>query len=280
MTDEAKKPFFSRCSVGNGKWYWIAKPTMFSDTSDDGYQEPTHTGYASSPDEAIEAAERETGWRFEPNRGYGDRHDASWASHHRTRISARKRMAKTSNGTTTAAIEYIYECSRQTHDMGGMPDYDSVERYVVVKKTKTRLYVDRDSKYSERRAKSQFGRHADRPTTEQDYILRTFTLDRQEYERCGKVRRTSGHWTDHGTFYATPEIYYAERDTTHVPACLTALGLTSSADVELIKKAFRLLSKTHHPDAGGDAEAFVQLRKFYEEALLFAKSRAAILQPA
>ena len=41
-----------------------------------------------------------------------------------------------------------------------------------------------------------------------------------------------------------------------------------------------MLSKTHHPDRGGDAEAFVKLRAHYEETLLFAKSRIAVSEVA
>jgi len=42
------------------------------------------------------------------------------------------------------------------------------------------------------------------------------------------------------------------------------LGITSDAIPEEIKKAFRDLSKTHHPDSGGDPEEFHTILKAYE----------------
>lgn len=197
-----------------------------------------------------------------------DRHIAWYASEYQRVLTARKRMKSTTNSTTTAVMEFVYLC----HFACWVSGYEglrhgSIRRYRVVKKTKTRLYVD------ENPCKEDMEVDPSRITTEYDYIQRTFILDRQEYERTGKAeRRTSHFWA---VFYATPEIYFAEQITDYTPPCLAALGLLQSATVEEVKRSFRLLSKTHHPDRGGDAEAFVQLRGHYEEALLFAKSRMA-----
>lgn len=45
------------------------------------------------------------------------------------------------------------------------------------------------------------------------------------------------------------------------------LGLPPDAGVEAIRAAFRDLAKVHHPDRGGDAEAFRELHAAYERAL-------------
>ncbi len=45
------------------------------------------------------------------------------------------------------------------------------------------------------------------------------------------------------------------------------LGLTDSATEAQVKDAFRELSKTAHPDAGGTAEAFAELHQAYSQAL-------------
>lgn len=42
------------------------------------------------------------------------------------------------------------------------------------------------------------------------------------------------------------------------------LGLDKDATQEQIKKSFRELSKQHHPDKGGDEEAFKEIAKAYE----------------
>ena len=42
------------------------------------------------------------------------------------------------------------------------------------------------------------------------------------------------------------------------------LGITPDADHETIKKAFRDLSKLHHPDVGGDENKFIEIKNAYE----------------
>jgi len=42
------------------------------------------------------------------------------------------------------------------------------------------------------------------------------------------------------------------------------LGLAKDATPEEIKKAYRSLARTHHPDKGGDAEKFKQVQEAYE----------------
>jgi len=44
---------------------------------------------------------------------------------------------------------------------------------------------------------------------------------------------------------------------------LTLLGLEPGASLQLIKRTYRQLAKTHHPDLGGDAEAFRRLDAAY-----------------
>jgi len=46
-----------------------------------------------------------------------------------------------------------------------------------------------------------------------------------------------------------------------------ALGIRPEASREEITQAYRALARVHHPDVGGDAEAFKRLRAAYEQAL-------------
>ena len=43
------------------------------------------------------------------------------------------------------------------------------------------------------------------------------------------------------------------------PELLSYLGLPFDADKSLIKKRFRKLCKTYHPDDGGDIDKFIEL---------------------
>ncbi len=48
------------------------------------------------------------------------------------------------------------------------------------------------------------------------------------------------------------------------------LGLPQDASPQQVKDAYRELSKTAHPDAGGTAEGFQALKQAYEAALVIA----------
>lgn len=44
----------------------------------------------------------------------------------------------------------------------------------------------------------------------------------------------------------------------------TVLGLRSEADWPEVKRCYRKLAATHHPDKGGDAQRFMEIRQAYE----------------
>lgn len=51
------------------------------------------------------------------------------------------------------------------------------------------------------------------------------------------------------------------------------LGVERTANKAAITNAFRALSKIHHPDAGGNPQDFIRLRRSYEQALAQLKSK-------
>lgn len=51
------------------------------------------------------------------------------------------------------------------------------------------------------------------------------------------------------------------------PSLLSKLGLPSNADEGSVKRRFRELVKQYHPDAGGNAEMFIELMNNYREIL-------------
>lgn len=54
--------------------------------------------------------------------------------------------------------------------------------------------------------------------------------------------------------------------------CFESLGLPDSATTDEVKRAWRQLAMTHHPDRGGDPSEFDRLRKLYDEALAVAEA--------
>lgn len=55
----------------------------------------------------------------------------------------------------------------------------------------------------------------------------------------------------------------------HTPGCLRSLGLDGTCTEEDVKRAYRSLAETLHPDRGGDRQQFLLLQRQFEEALDF-----------
>lgn len=49
------------------------------------------------------------------------------------------------------------------------------------------------------------------------------------------------------------------------PAVLLEAGLPVDADKRMVKERFRELVKIHHPDSGGDPQAFVEILRLFDE---------------
>lgn len=155
---------------------------------------------------------------------------------------------------SAAPLECVYECHFYCSEYDGS-EHDSITLYRIVKKTKKRIYVEAEPYCEEVRP----------PCGDwQDYVVKTFVLDRAEFEAEGKARRRKKPYE---TYYAGPAIYYAERRSkAHRPECFVCLGVPAGATVDEIRSAYRRLAREAHPDAGGSAEAFKGIQKWYEEA--------------
>ena len=58
----------------------------------------------------------------------------------------------------------------------------------------------------------------------------------------------------------------------YTPPCLVALGLELPCSESDIKRAYRRLAETLHPDRGGDRQQFMMLQHHFEEALRFVRN--------
>jgi DnaJ domain len=84
-------------------------------------------------------------------------------------------------------------------------------------------------------------------------------LDRFELEGKGHASNPARRIT----FYVKPP-----DEQQHIPRCLEILGLQQPCTVAEVKRAFRRLAKDAHPDRGGTKEAFIAIRRAYEEVLV------------
>jgi DnaJ-like protein len=64
------------------------------------------------------------------------------------------------------------------------------------------------------------------------------------------------------------------------PSARAVLGVAKDADDDEIKRAFRSLVLTTHPDRGGDAEAFVKVKRAYDALMARRRPAAGKVEPA
>ena len=236
---------FSRCSIGKNKWQWVVGD----------FDGITGSGVAESP----EAAQRDAELQFGPVRLTSN----GMAAGFRQKQVAIERSQKTTDCDSTSPIELVYECHRYYGDFN---DSDSITPHRIVKRTRTRIYVDCEPYREQSTPKGNWT----------DYLQQTFVLDRATFESTGKARRRSDGWW-RGDFYAHPDIYHAERRSfadAWRPECFVVLGVPADATPKDVKKAFKKLAKKFHPDAGGDPEEFKAVYAAYETAMVMVSSKA------
>ncbi len=120
------RPLFSRCAVGRNRWFWVVAEFL---------QDPTASGIASSPEEALKEAEKQAG----PVRIDG----TSKAKYEWKKRRALVRSQRVTDSSTAASVELVYECHLSCSDFNPS-DYYSITPHRVVKRTAQRIFVERD----------------------------------------------------------------------------------------------------------------------------------------
>ena len=157
--------FYARCSLGKNRAFWC----VWDESRFDG-KPPLSCGYETTL-EAAEARAREVA-------GEGAHATNSYsASHaHRFIIAERRRNQPAAKGKDSHKVEYVY-----TYQDGSDSDYPDrrppeATAYRVYKTTKTRLFVEDRPGLIEKIERGLYP----------DHDLRTFTLDREEFESEGR----------------------------------------------------------------------------------------------
>jgi hypothetical protein len=240
--EKREPPYFARCSIGSGKWFWVAAKSL----NDWCERQFIASGVAASAVEAEAAA------RASIAKALGDvvpqQFVAYWAKEVYHREIVKRRASKAASSSDDAAgVEYVY--TDWTSDYDGRTG-SSTHR--IVKKTAKRVYVEyRDNSWTE---------------DGQTYSdVQTIVLDREELETKGwaRSRRWRLSW-----FYTTP---YEARHKAYGRGCLNFLGVKIEATRDAVNAAYRKLAKVRHPNHGGNAEEFKELQHAYEDALKIVK---------
>jgi len=119
-----------------------------------------------------------------------------------------------------------------------------------------------------RRAGSNTGTGDSRPAPELDLVWNDFFLKKYPAETVAKMDRETYKKIIEEYFYYVYYKTHAENSDGGVfydPEILSRLGLPPGADADMVKQKFRELAKLYHPDAGGDASDFINLKKNYDE---------------
>jgi hypothetical protein len=235
---------YAVCSAGHERWFWMAWTDYNALCAGD----MIATGYAATRAAAVTAAVTAAG----PEDGAGP---AGFAAQQLPRINAKIRLEAGSTRTDTQPLHLVYNGHWQTSDYDGRR-YWYAEAHRVVKITRTRYYVDRECYFNGKGEPRQ--PNPNRP-------VETFTLDREQLETTGSTTRGHGWYNE---YFLSPDPPARAPISGEVPAYLAALGLDGTASKVDVRRAYRRLVKTAHPDAGGDESRFIEIQRAYEQALI------------
>jgi hypothetical protein len=228
LRERDTRSLFSRCCVGKNRWLWVVVAGW------ELLEEPIATGFSDSPEAAKRAAEKQV-----PE----IKTTGNWAAHrHWGKLQAIKRSQSETSSSAASPIDFVYTCSG-----------DFITKWRIVKRTKKRIYVERHPYQENQHNTGDW----------QDWVERTFVLDRTKFETIGKlsVRQMSR------TFYSSPEVYLAEKRSHTRLECHLILDVESDATEKQIKSAYKRLARTAHPDMGGTSEEFKRVRQAFENAV-------------
>lgn len=255
IKQDRELPHFSACAA-SGRWFWYAWPSadVYAPDGDFDYIEPMASGNCDTETEALSSAfsaiggKRNPGLVFQLIKGrlrkipkryiyrLNGRLEAVYASGYRESLAAKRRAAKKSSGSSSAALEFVYADGKEHL------------KHRIVKRTKKRIYVER-CYYSE----------SSKPSAHwTDYCEPTFVLDREEFEREGCAPGRSWRYY----YYAKP-LEPRASDSPH----LSTLGLKEPFTEVEARAAYRRAAKSTHPDAGGSPDDFRKVRAAFDVAM-------------
>ena len=156
---------------------------------------------------------------------------------------ADERMKKRSDATGAQLVEYVYRHDKEFH-----PPYLSTSftwrtrSYKILRKTPKLVFVEDVAGTYE--------------TESGGVVLKTYAIARRDLEREAALRFG---WTLNPSPPAGP-------DGSSTPGWAVVLGVSMPCTLTQAKRAFRSAAKTAHPDNGGTAEAFRQVKEAFDAA--------------
>jgi DnaJ domain len=277
MSEEPSEvPAFACCSVGIGRWFWVA---WESESDARAFSPALASGYEASATRAEQKAVERVGPGLK-------RLPAKWASGYKrggstARVPSTDREAKGGDATRPRSrfgrpvgparrdggatrLAFLYSAiEREPPDSLG---HVSVARHRIVKQNARKIHVDCDPFDEDewaRRGEQGGESPGDVPKT------RTLAVDRVLLRQEGRfLRRHGGRDL---IFYASEQdgIRDVEAALTAKYAWCAVLGVQFPCSADSIKTGYRRLAMTLHPDSGGDPADFRAVERAYREALAY-----------
>jgi hypothetical protein len=251
VIEKGKLRFFTVCSLGKNRWYWVVWPSLVEMQTSEEPLLNVGEGYEKTKSVAIELALTLAG------------KDAEWIAakyakiYHRSKAGTEPKESNqgvTRSSNTPVTQEFLYRDVFNTVT----EHWDSLP-HRVVRKTGKYVYVEQHPYVIDDRTGSWF-----------DLRLPTFRLDRQALEQQGYAFIPVSAYvaeTEEPVFFDAPRFKRIMRDKSQLPSCLKALNLTWPCTMTEVKEAYRRLVKHAHPDGGGSHNKFLALQEAYEQAL-------------
>ena len=240
---DADRARYAVGALGPGRFCWVAYP---ADGDADDPEPPS--GEAPSEAEAVAQALRAARPGARPARRLPDRRATE---HHRRRHPPEREEQERLAGDAPDELLYLH-----VPPSPEAPEHFSPRR--VVRKTARSVYVAAEPYDPTRPGSGSWW----------DSGIRTERLDRAALERDGHARATAAGGA--GREYSLRPEGTGAAAPPDVPDCFRVLQLTPPCTRGEIARAYRTLASRVHPDRGGSHEAFLALRRAYEQALRLA----------
>lgn len=245
--EKEKRRFVAITSLSKNRWYWVVWPSLEETQASDEPLLQVGEGYEKTKSEAVERALELAG------------KNAEWIAakyariYHRNKPSVKRRRLnpRTPERSNTLKMpEFLYRDVYDTESRQWVP-----VPHRVVRRTREYVFIEQQPYSPDELTGSWFDRESP-----------TFRLNRRMLEQEGYAFVPATAYVED-----VEEIYFSN-EYTRVSGdaqikCIQMLNLSWPCTEAEVKRAYRKLVKSAHPDGGGTQDKFLALQEAYGQAL-------------
>lgn len=259
MPEKEKRRFFAITSLGKSRWYWVVWPSIEEIRASAEPLLHVGEGYENTKAEAVESALVLAG------------KNAEWIAakyariyhNNQTSLKQSRSNARTLDGGNALKMdEYLY---RDVYDTESKKWVSVPHR--VMRKTRQFVFVEQQPYSPGELTGSWF-----------DQEHPTFRLDRRMLEKEGFAFVPATLYVEDAEEIFFSHEYTKATEEVRVK-CIQLLNLSWPCTEAEVKRAYRKLAKSAHPDGGGSQEQFLALQEAYVQALQVCRRHAEATNP-